>query len=961
MRICLALATIAALSCFAADSQAADAPSRSQLDFFESKVRPLLNQHCYQCHSAKAQKLKGGLHLDSRDGAIKGGDSGTALIPGDPDKSRIIQAVRYTNPDEGMPPKGKLPDAAIKDLETWVKMGAPWPEEKDTAVATKKGPDYEKLVREFWCYKPIKIAKPQAGGDTSWARGEIDRYLLAGLQSKGLKPVADADRVTLIRRVYFDLIGLPPTPQEIDDFVADKSSDAFEKVVDRLLASSAFGERWGRHWLDVARYAESLTLRGFVLKDAWKYRDYVIDQFNQDRPFSQFMQEQVAGDLMPATSPEQKRRQMTGTTFLTIGNNNLEEQDKKQLRMDVVDEQLETFGKAFLAQTIGCARCHDHKFDPIPTKDYYALAGIFRNAKTLEHANVSKWLEVPLPVNPQDEPELAKHEAAVAAMQRQVAAAKAMVASAKLNKAGKGAILKPSDFPGLVVDDRTAKIVGDWKDSASVKPYIGEGYLTDMGGEKGKCTITFQPEIPEAGRYDIRLAYTASKNRDKAVPVTIFSADGEKTVHVNMQETPPIDGRFVSLGTYAFEKNNQGFVLVSNEGTTGHVVVDACQFLPAEQIVAGDGQPLAASQNAPRQSEPATQPAMTAEQIKQLEAQLKKMQESGPKRETVISVVEEKTIEDSPIHVRGNVHNLGAKVPRGYLSAVPVKNPPKIPSDQSGRLQLGQWLAAADNPLPNRVIANRVWYWLMGAGIVRTVDNFGTTGELPSHPELLDYLANRFAEQNGSVKKLVREIVLSHAYQLASSSDEKDAAIDPENRLCWRANRERLDGDAIRDAMLAISGQLDRAAGGPGFKPGLSSDYTFKHTDTRRSVYVPAFRNAMNEALEAFDAADPSMVTGRRNTSTVAPQALFMLNHPFVQEQAKAAAGRLMKEGPTDAAARTDLAYRWTLGRLPTEAEKNVILKYVNGYSSTAKDAEQESWAQVFHGLFASIDFRYVE
>ncbi|HEX8913220.1 MAG TPA: DUF1553 domain-containing protein [Humisphaera sp.] len=963
------LATVLSTPAWAAPAPAA-APSPEHAAFFESKVRPLLVEHCFKCHSAKSEKLKGGLHVDSLAGLLKGGDTGPALVPGDPEKSRLIESVRYKNDEMQMPPKGKLPDAAIKDLEAWVKMGAPWPGDAGSAPVAHKGPDYEKLKREHWAYQPLKVVEPPAAKDAAWNGGAIDRFVLVKLAEKGLAPSTEADRATLIRRLYFDLTGLPPTPEEIDAFAADRSPDAYEKLVDRLLASPHFGERWGRHWLDVARYADSLTLRGFVLKDAWRYRDYVIDQFNADRPFDAFMQEQVAGDLMPAATPEDRRRQLSGTTFLALGNTNLEEQDKRMLRMDVVDEQLDTIGKAFLGQTIGCARCHDHKFDPISTTEYYALAGILRNTKTLEHANVSKWMEVPLPADPAREAELQRHEAAVAAMEAQVGEAKALLGRAeRAAKPKKGAAATAGgvpldEFPGFVVDDTKAQRAGEWKVVRS-DIAIGGDYAHDLNLDKGNKSITFQPaanELPKAGKYEVFLAYTPGPNRATNVPVTVFGADGDKLVEVNEQLKPPLGGHWVSLGQATFERNGNGYVTVSNEGTKGHVIVDAVLFVPVDELpefhaAVKAREPAVATAT----TKPTTAPAVTQADLKRLEAELKKLKDSGPKRETVVSVLEEKQVADAQVHVRGSVQNLGAVVPRGFLSAVPVKNPPAVAKDQSGRRELGLWLAAKDNPLPARVTANRVWHWLIGQGIVRTVDNFGTTGESPSHPELLDFLAADLARHNWSIKYLVRQVVLSRTYRQAYAADPAKVAADPENRLCWRANRERLDGESIRDAMMLVAGTLDQTMGGPASKIP-AADYGYKHTDARRSVYAPVFRNSMLEIVEAFDAADPSMTTGRRNASTVAPQALFMMNHPFVQEQARAAAAKLLADAPADDTARTDLAYRRTLGRLPTAGERAIVSGYLGSAADgKTKDAQLEAWAAVMHGLFASVEFRYVQ
>ncbi|HXG10340.1 MAG TPA: DUF1553 domain-containing protein [Gemmataceae bacterium] len=936
------------------------------VDFFEKKIRPVLVEHCYQCHSAEAEakkKLRGGLRVDSREGLLKGGDSGPAIVPGKPEESLLIQALRYADGLQ-MPPRGKLPAAIVADFETWVRQGAPDPRVAAAAGTGKQVGLSIEEGRKFWAYRlPQKPPLPEVR-DTSWPWTDIDRFLLTRLETRGLRPVADADRATLARRLYFDLIGLPPSPEEIDAFVNDPSPDAYERLVDRLLASPHFGERWGRHWLDVARFAESVTLRGFVLKEAWRYRDYVIESFNQDVPFDRFIREQVAGDLLPADTPAQRRRQLTALTFLTLGNTNLEEQDKKQLRMDVVDEQLETIGKAFLAQTIGCARCHDHKFDPIPTRDYYALAGILRNARTLEHANVSKWLERPLPLEPEQEAALQKHEQAVAALQARIRAARGTTLAVKPQAAAKS-VLAVTDVPGIVVDDAQAIKVGAWRESQAVKPYIGAGYVHDQNEGKGKKTLTFHPELPAPGKYEVLLAYSPGTNRAAAVPVTILSAEGEHMVRVNMQPPPPIDGRFISLGQYLFERNNQGYVIISNEGTTGHVTADAVVFLPAEKAVNGSGLANGAK--------PADK--MDPEQIKRLEAELKRLQANGPTRPMVMTVFEEKEIEDTHVHIRGSVHTLGEKVPRGFLQVATYGTPPAIPAGESGRRQLGEWIASPQNPLTARVIVNRAWHWLFGAGLVRTTDNFGTTGEPPSHPELLDYLAVRFMEEGWSIKKLVRGLVLSRAYRLSSTADRENLTADPENRLLGRMNRRRLEAECIRDAMLAVSGQLDLTPGGPTFPASLTSDFNYKPTDIRRrSVYVPVFRNALPDLFEVFDFADPSMVTGRRNVTTVTPQALFLLNHPFVLEQARHAADRLLAERELDDEGRITRAYRLALGRPPTEAERRIAREFLvasltlpsppaaggEGRVRGAGDARQ-AWAILVQALFASVDFRYVD
>lgn len=914
-----------------------------EIEFFEKRVRPILVERCYECHGAKKQK--GGLRLDSQASTRKGGESGPALVPGHPEKSKMIEAISYRNPDLQMPPKNKLSNDEIEVLEQWVKLGAVDPrvspiEASVAAIDIEKG-------REFWSYQLPQKPPPPKIKDANWPASNIDRFILARLEGKGLHPVQPADSVTLLRRLYYDLAGLPPPPEVIEEIEQDASPQRLAKIADQLLASPRFGERWGRHWLDVARYAESVTLRGLVFGEAWRYRDYVIDAFNSGRPFNRFILEQIAGDLLPHENLPERQRQWIATTFLTLGNSNLEEQDKAQLRMDVVDEQLDTIGKAFLAQTIGCARCHDHKFDPIPTRDYYALAGILRNAQTLVDANVSNWIEAPLPLEPGLEEEFKARETRLAETQEKLKAARENLPKGAGGKSAtkKGATVI-ADLPGIVVDDSRAKRVGEWQHSQYSGRYIGDGYLHDQDNQKGQKTLTFQPELPKTGRYEVRLAYVPGSNRATKVPVTIFSADGETTVVVNQQETPPIDGSFISLGSHRFEQNGQGFVLLSNEGTRGHVIADAVQFLPAEVV------------NDRFAIESLRESNGAAETVKELEATVKELTAQLAGRPKVMTVKEAPLPADTYVHLRGSVHHRGPVVPRGFLQVASYGTLPSIPADQSGRRQLGQWIASEANPLTARVIVNRIWHWLFGAGLVRTTDNFGTTGESPSHPELLDFLAERFMEEGWSVKKLVRDIVLSRTYQLSTQGDQTALAADPENRLLWRMNRRRMDAECIRDAILAAAQDLKLGGAGPTIKPGTTADYGYADTDSRRSVYVPVFRNALPQLFEAFDFADPSTVTGKRNASTVAPQALFLLNNSFVMRNARLAAEHLLAQTAWDDHARIDRACRLALARPPTQSERALAQRFLRRGGSAS--GTSEAWTELLQGLFASIDFRYI-
>lgn len=920
-------------------------------EFFEKRVRPLLMDKCLECHSAD-KKVKGGLRLDLREGWAVGGDSGPALVPGKPEESLLIKAVHWKDSDFQMPPKNKLSDAEIATLEQWIRMGAPDPRAA-TAVAAPSGMDVES-GRSFWAYQlPLGHAPPAItnGG----ARTDIDRFVFAKLEENQISPAAPASREALIRRLHFDLLGLPPTPEQISSFIADNAPGATDRLVEQLLQSPHFGERWARHWFDIVRYGQSVGLRGFVFKEAWRYRDYVIESFNEDRPLDEMLREHIAGDLLEAENLKERQRQLIATTFLAMGNTNLEEQDKKQLDMDVVDEQLDTIGKAFLGQTIGCARCHDHKFDPIPTRDYYAMAGAFKNSVALKHANLSEWIEVPLPLPADQEARLKEHEEKLAALQEGIKATKESIrlltAKRGSNNADTPEVISPSSLPGVVVDSAQAKKVGEWKHSVHSKRFIGDGYLHDENTGKGEKTLSFAPELPKAGLYEIRFAYTYADSRAAKTPITIFHAGGETVVHANLKNAPPIDGRFVSLGRFHFENNGFANVLVSNEGTSGFVTADAVQFLLLDDKAAA--QPNLAAEV--RDELTADLVRLTAELTAQ-EARLKELNAVGIRRPMTMSLKEAPKIEECRIHIRGTVHNLGAEAPRGVLTVALHGAAPSFSTNQSGRLQIADWIASTNNPLTARVYVNRVWLWLMGEGLVRTPDNFNTSGEPPSHPELLDYLALRFMENGWSTKALVRDIVSSAVYQQSGkSTNSKAEMLDPENRLLWRANQRRLPAESLRDAILFASGKLDLAMGGANHPPALGSDYAYPFTDNRRSVYVPAFRNTQPAIFENFDAPNTGMVVGQRTVSSVPTQALFFMNNPWVHTQAKEFGKRIASSGGVSVQEKLSFAWRTALGREPHPAELSLTQAHVSQH----KDAP-ETWAEIAQMLFASLDFRYI-
>lgn len=909
-------------------------PTAEQLEFFEKRIRPVLVQHCYKCHSqqaAKKDELRGGLLLDSRAGLLAGGESGETIVPGKPDEGTLLGSLSYDLYE--MPPAGKLPAAVIEDFRVWIEMGAVDPREGEVVKAAAI--DIE-AGREFWAYRPLSPGEAPNHRD---AKTPIDAYISSALRAAGLKPVEQASRQVLIRRLYYDLLGLPPTPEQIEAFVESQNEDAYETLVDQLLESPRFGERWGRHWLDVVRYAESVTLRGLIYQQAWRYRDYVIESFNDDVPIDVFIRQQIAGDLLEADDYQQQRKNLVATGYLAMGNNNLEDQDKAKLRMDAVDEQLETIGRGLLGQTIGCARCHDHKFDPIPTKDYYALAGILRNTESIVNANVGKWVESELPL-PQQELEAAKQ------VQDELTLVKSELA--KLTKDTKLGVVGVEDVVGLVLDDSDAVLVGNWNKSTSNKTYVGPGYQYASGGA-ANTSATFEPQEELSGVYEVRFAYAYGSNRPKKLQVEVWDADGSRITELDETTVPAVDGHFDSLGTYRFEKGMKPRVVVdTSKSSAGAAVIDAVQFLSEEQV---------ARESKTVDSEGDQQAVAT--RVKELEAKVKELEKLTPAKEIYMTVREQKEIADAQVHIRGDVHNLGDDVPRGFLQVATYGPAPPISQGESGRVELGQWITSDSNPLTSRVFANRVWGWLIGVGLVRTPDNFGVTGEVPSHPELLDYLAAQLKGNGWSTKQLIREIVLTATYQRVSVPSEELTERDPENRLLGHMNRRRMDAESILDAMLSVSGKLDLSMGGPTIKSGTKNDYNYPHQGYRRAVYWPAFRNSLPEIFQVFDYPNPSVVVGRRDVSSTSPQALFMLNNPGVMEYCNLAAERFLAMPEVDDEGRITLISLAVLGREPTPREADISLSYVQ--QAQSEEERLQNWSRVIQAIFATVDFRYIK
>ena len=837
----------AGLLALAAVASAADKPtekiSPDQLAFFEKKIRPVLVAKCYKCHSAESEKVKGGLLLDTREGIRMGGATGHAVEPGDLKGSLLITAIRGEKKDSLMPPKEKLPAEVIADFEKWVLMGAPDPRDGKAKLAKK--PD---LVegKNFWSFQPVKpVAVPQPK-DTKWSTNEIDRFILKKLEEHQLKPVPDADQHSFIRRLYFDLIGLPPTPEQVSAFVKDCEAGAkdsatripraaLEKVLNELLASPHFGERWGRHWLDVARYAESTGKeRNFAYPEAWRYRDYVIAAFNADKPYDRFLREQVAGDLLPAKDAAQRNELLIATGFLAIGPKGLNERNREQFIMDNVDEQIDVATRAALGVTVSCARCHDHKFDPFTQHDYYAVAGIFKSTET--HFGVGG--------------------------------------------GGNGKNRQPSTHIPLVK--------------------------------------SYAPPAPMA---------------QAERPVQVASASDSKS-------TPELEARIKK-----FIENNPR----AAERLKGLTEAEKARML--EKLQAN---PKFAAKNKPAKNNkyPETPEAPKA---------------SGePSGQWAMGVLDGKAA-DCPIYVRGELEEKGPVIPRGFVTVLGATEPAKIAPGQSGRLELANWLTDPVNPLTARVMANRIWQHLFGEGIVSTPDNFGATGERPTYPELLDYLANRFVANGWSVKQLVRDIVLTRTYQLSSASDAKNFAADPDNDFLWRANPRRLDAESIRDGILAVSGQLNlKPANGSPLSSMTDTDLGkaarsgLKNDARYRSVYLPIVRDMLPEVLDLFDFAEPSLVVAAREVTTVPSQALFMLNSPFVQENAAALAKRFQGTS-ADPKERITAAYFTALSRPPTAAEVARAETYLKTQATQRGQTPESAMTTFCQALFASAEFRYLK
>ncbi len=980
-----------------ADEFPGNSRSPQDIAFFEQQIAPILKRRCYECHSHESGKAQGGLVLDSRHGWETGGSEGATIVPRKPEESLLMQAVRYEGYE--MPPDEKLPPSEIDLLEAWIALGAPDPREPVT-------PDFD--PDKLWALQPISKPVVPTVHDATWPRDDLDAFILAGLEEQQLTPAESADRYTLLRRVTLDLTGLPPTPDEIEAFIHQRSDLAYEDVVDRLLDSQGFGDYWARHWFDLSCYADLADVSGnMLIRDAWRYRDYVIGAFNADKPLDRFIHEQIAGDLLPFDNVEQQREQIIATGYLAIGPWTLQNYIKGQLSADVVDHQIDRIGRTFLGQTLACARCHDHKFDPIPTRDYYAWAGIFHSTLTTSYDGPGVWSQithVTLPGLPGATDEFERLSQQIAQQHQKLT--------------DEQSELQRNDeqirFNTKAVNDQANTLT------------LNSGIAANEDGCEYCVSFAIGPSVWSA-------AGQATTEQDGLL-LQLLRNDGSVLayhVHRPNRWSGKADAQRLSRASFVYSGDGSGDVtlhiapsdysghfggaiddLAIVESVTSQVVFtegfDTFQLGNIEGQQAGTGLPVYAQCSIPRWTAGgingshvvklggADNPSFALQifsgaavassnpRISEINDEIarlnQRLDESRPGRLQALAVRDIAAPCDSPIYRRGDFQSPGDMIPRGFLAAVHVSKPYDIPPHSSGRLELAHWLTDPENPLTSRVLVNRIWHQLFGQGLVRSVDYFGVHGELPSHPELLDFLAVRLREDDRwSLKKTVRRMVLSRTYQMASRHNALAAEIDPDNRWLWRMPRRRLTAESIRDAMLAASGQLDPARGGPSLglelkdninglggevNPPTWAGKIADYVRNRRSVYLPLQRErplGEFEILSVFDFPHPSDITGARPNTTVATQALFLLNAPFVKQQAATLAERLEHDEPEDDRCRINRLYLSTISRPATPVESETALLFLDQCAEELNGNRPAAWTQLCHAVLGSNSFLFCE
>jgi mono/diheme cytochrome c family protein len=1006
--ICTGLLLLAATT---SAVRAAD-PDAEAVAFFEKEVRPLLIESCVNCHGPKKQES--GLRLDSRPALMQGGEHGPAIIPGKPDESLLVKAVRHEG-ELQMPPGGKLNEVQIAALVRWVSRGAAW--SGDAPGVTIRSGSITEQERRFWSFLPVKEPPVPDVADAGWGQSPIDRFILAKLRGRGLTPVRPADKHTLLRRVTFDLTGLPPAPGEMAAFLADTSPEAFARVVDRLLASPAYGERWGRHWLDVVRYADTAgETADYPVQEAYRYRNYVLAAFNQDKPYDEFVREQVAGDLLARDGPrEQYTERVTATGYLAIARRfGFDAENYHHL---TIQDTIDTLGQSILGLTLGCARCHDHKFDPVTTRDYYALYGIFDSTRYPFSGSEQKpWLRTMAPLLPPSEAQPLRE-----AFERELAQLEGELQTLKVS----GPRVKLASLHELDGDFETqaasaggslGSLVPPWRDSG--RPEVvaaAQSPYTNVYPQRGTVGVRFPGDAADHGigqalpaahgvlyvNLDFRNVHKEGDGSYRfylghgpggtpAVEVyadgaSLFVRNGAKVDAVrplqpgtwyNLQLTLDLEGK-----TFAGTAGTPGDLTPFSgkafapawDGTLDYLLIDGRGHLPGTKPLHDVDNVAVRTTPLPAPAPPAPPETVPPDQVEKRKAELAARRTAllrrGPYEQAY--AVAEGTPHDVRIHKRGEPGKPGDEVPRRFpevLSGEPVP-----PGAGSGRLQLARWLTRPENPLTARVLVNRVWAYHFGRGLVATENDFGVRGRTPTHPELLDWLAARFMAEGWSVKTLHRRILLSATYQLSCDHDARAARLDPDGELLWRFTRQRLDAESLRDTLLSLGGNLDRSPGQGHPFPAVGVTFTqhapfgAAYDTNRRSAYLMTQRLKRHPFLGLFDGADTNASTAHRSLTTVPTQALFFLNDPFVHEQANGFARRLLRDRPDDAG-RMELAYTMALARPPCDEERQEGVAFLGRYrqqlQASGVPADQQevlTWAAYARTLFAANEFLFLD
>jgi hypothetical protein len=878
---------------------------------FDRDIAPILAEHCYECHGPDAKKREAGLRLDLQAGATTVLESGnTAIVRGDLTNSELFARITSADVDQRMPPADSNRSLTARQIELvrrWIEQGAAW--------------------SKHWSLNRLHVPAIPDVSNIEWPSNAIDRFILARLDRRGIAPAVPADRYTLIRRVYFDLIGLPPTPEQVEGFVDDNSPGAYERLVDQLLASPHYGERWGRHWLDVARYGDSNGGdENHAYPHAYHYRDWVIAALNRDLPYDRFVALQLAGDLLPA-DPRFGENNLAATGFLAIGMKILAEKDKTKMRADMVDEQLDTFGKAFLGLSIGCARCHDHKFDPIPTKDYYALAGIFHST------NVANRELQPI----ESDTARKQREQQVAKLQAEITVANTVIEKLAASGAAITREAEKFDRGNVIVDDSNYG--------------KGIGIISDPGAQKNFAE--YDLNVARAGQYVVQLRYAAQQSRPGRLIIN------GKT----------INDKAIARTTGSWFPDTQSWFI---EG--------ACELKPGNNTLRLESDPLMSHIDKIRIISAQASGDLTKrmQQFDQLNAALAKLKNYEQAKKVTVMAVSDGAAGDVRVHRRGNHLDLGDAVQRGFLDSLGATELPAISEKQSGRLQLAAWLTDRSSPpshLLARVLVNRVWHWHFGQGIVTTPNDFGLRGQRPTHPKLLDYLARRLIDDGWSLKRLHRLIVTSQTYCMSSVAESPKALlVDSANQLLWRQRRRRLEAEVIRDAMLVVTGQLEPQMGGQPVvvKAGDPSPEDLRKnrmaydSARQRSVYLPIVRTNVYRFFTLFDFPNAATPVGKRSETTIATQALFVMNSPLFARLSDQLADRVLTGGIADDREKIDDLIRSLYGRPATTFELQKFESFLTSYEesvdvkSDAASRRREAWRALCHVLLASNEFMYV-